>query len=182
MREWYGSTELGGVAYRAWPEPYQPMPGVEWRIDPETARLEVKSTWSGAGDAWIATDDAAEPEGEGRFRLLGRLSHMVKVGGKRFSSVEVEQALRAMPGVTEAAVVPYDRFAEQAIAAFIAVEAGAEITEEAVRSFLLERLATFKLPRTIRFLAKLPRVRAEKVDYMALKALAKTGEPDPTAR
>lgn len=171
VRDFYGSTELGGVAFRAWPEPYRAMPGVRWRIDPDSASLEVDSPWSGAaGGTWLATGDAAEATEQG-FRLLGRLDHMVKVGGKRFSSLEVEQALRAMPGVAEAAVFPYLRFGEPAIAAVIAPETTVVISEAAVRAFLAERLAAYKLPRTVLMLAQLPRGSHEKVDYRALRAL-----------
>jgi acyl-coenzyme A synthetase/AMP-(fatty) acid ligase len=179
VHETYGSTELAGVAWRRWPDPYRTWPGVAFRIDPDTSRLEVHSPWGGgAPDAWIATDDAAEPAGDGCFRLLGRLSHMVKVGAKRFSSVEVEQTLRTMPGVAEVVVVPYDRYGQQAIAAIISLEP--EVTPDAdrVRGFLASRLAAFKLPRTIRFLAELPRGSLGKVDYAALRALATSGEPD----
>ncbi len=172
VRDFYGSTELGGVAFRAWPEPYRAMPCVRWRIDAETARLEVISPWGGGAEgAWLSTDDAAESVGEDGFRLLGRLDHVVKVGGKRFSSVEVEQALRAMPGVAEAAVFPYRRFGEPAIAAAISPEPDAVLDEAAARAFLVERLATYKLPRTILVLAALPRGSHDKVDYQALRAL-----------
>ena len=172
VRDFYGSTELGGVAFRAWPEPYRAMPSVRWRIDAETACLEVLSPWGGGAEgAWLSTDDAAEPVGEDGFRLLGRLDHVVKVGGKRFSSVEVEQALRAMPGVAEAAVFPYRRFGEPAIAAAISPEPDALLDEAAARAFLAERLAAYKLPRTILVLAALPRGSHDKVDYQALRAL-----------
>ena len=172
VRDFYGSTELGGVAFRAWPHAYRAMPGVRWRIDAETAHLEVSSPWGGgAAGAWLGTDDAAESAGDDGFRLLGRLDHVVKVGGKRFSSVEVEQALRTMPGVAEAAVVPYLRFGEPAIAAVVVPEAGAVLAEVAVRTFLAERLASFKLPRSILMLAALPKSSHDKVDYQALRAL-----------
>jgi fatty-acyl-CoA synthase len=151
------------------------MPGVRWRIDAETAALEVMSPWAGgAPDAWLATDDAAEPEQDGSeagFRLLGRRDHVVKVGGKRFSSVEVEQAVRTMPGVADAAVFPYPRFGEPALAAAIAPEPGTLLDEVAVRAFLAERLASYKLPRSILVLAALPRGSHDKVDYPALRAL-----------
>jgi acyl-coenzyme A synthetase/AMP-(fatty) acid ligase len=152
------------------------MPGVRWRIDPESASLEVGSPWAGgAADAWLATGDAAEatdnPTDRLGFRLLGRMDHMVKVGGKRFSSLEVEQALRTMPGIAEAAVFPYLRFGEPAIAAVLAPEATVAVTESAVRAFLGERLAAYKLPRTILTLAQLPRGSHEKIDYQALRAL-----------
>jgi acyl-coenzyme A synthetase/AMP-(fatty) acid ligase len=172
VRDFYGSTELGGVAFRAWPEPYRAMPSVRWRIDAETARLDVMSPWAGGLEGvWLSTDDAAEPAGEDGFRLLGRLDHIVKVGGKRFSSVEVEQALRAMPGVAEAAVLPYERFGEPAIAAAVAPEPEAALDEATARAFLAERLAAYKLPRTILVLASLPRASHDKIDYQALRAL-----------
>ena len=178
VRDFYGSTELGGVAYRAWPEPYRALPSVHWRIDAETARLDVVSPWGGgAAGAWLATDDAAELVGEDGFRLLGRLDHVVKVGGKRFSTVEVEQALRAMPGASEAAVLPYLRFGEPAIAAVIAPEPNASLDEADVRAFLAERLATYKLPRTILVRSALPRGSHDKIDYQALRALFAEGEP-----
>ena len=172
VRDFYGSTELGGVAYRAWPEPYRAMPGVRWRIDAETAGIDIMSPWGGgAEDTWLATDDAAEPVGENGFRLLGRLDHVVKVGGKRFSTVEVEQALRTMPFVAEAAVFPYQRFGEPAIAAVISPELGHTLDEAAVRAFLSERLATYKLPRSILVLAQMPRGSHDKIDYKALRTL-----------
>jgi acyl-coenzyme A synthetase/AMP-(fatty) acid ligase len=181
VRDFYGSTELGGVAFRTWPESYRAMPGVRWRIDAETACLEVMSPWAGGAEgAWLSTDDAAEPVGEDGFRLLGRLDHVVKVGGKRFSSVEVEQALRAMPGVAEAAVFPYLRFGEPAIAAAISPESGAVLNQATARAFLAERLASYKLPRTILVLAALPRGSHEKIDYQALRALFANGEPMTT--
>ena len=183
VRDFYGSTELGGVAFRAGPEPYRAMPGVRWRIDPETGCLEVISPWGGGAEgAWLSTDDAAEPVGEEGFRLLGRLDHVVKVGGKRFSSVEVEQALRAMPGVAEAAVFPYLRFGEPAIAAVISPEPDAVLDETRARAFLAERLASYKLPRTILVLAALPRGSHDKIDYQALRALFADGEPARTFR
>jgi len=180
VRDFYGSTELGGVAFRAWPDPYRALPSVRWRIDAETSRLDVMSPWGGgAAGAWLSTDDAAEPAGEDGFRLLGRLDHVVKVGGKRFSSVEVEQTLRAAPRVAEAAVFPYLRFGEPAIAAVIAPEPHAVLDEATVRAFLAEHLAAYKLPRTILVRAALPRSSHDKIDYQALRALFADGEPTP---
>jgi len=176
VHDFYGSTELGGVAYRTWPHAYRPMPGVAWRIDAPRDELFVTSPWGSSGqDAWVATGDAAEPEDDGGFRLLGRLDHVVKVGGKRFSTVEVEQALRAMPAVLDAAVFTYVRFGETAIAAAVVGEPGAA-GEAGVRAFLSERLAPYKLPRTILFLPALPRGSHDKVDAQALRALVTVGQ------
>jgi len=178
VRDFYGSTELGGVACRTHPTPYRAMPGVRWRIDAETAGLDVQSPWaSAARDAWLPTGDAAEPVDDIGFRLLGRRDHVVKVGGQRFSTVEVEQVLRTLPGVGEVAVFPYARFGEPALAAAVAPEPGASLDPAAVRAFLVERLASYKLPRTISVLARLPRSSHDKIDYAALRADLTEAEP-----
>ena len=103
--------------------------------------------------------------------MLGRLDHVVKVGGKRFSTVEVEQALRGMPGVAEAAAFPYARFGEPALAAAVVLERSAAADEHAVRTFLSGRLASYKLPRTVLFLTALPRGSHDKVDYHTLRGM-----------
>jgi non-ribosomal peptide synthetase component E (peptide arylation enzyme) len=82
---------------------------------------------------------------------------VVKVGGKRFSTVEVEQALRTMPGVAEAAVFAHARFGEPAIAAALVPEPGSGVDDQAARAFQAARLAPFKLPRTIVVLSALPK-------------------------
>ena len=172
VRDFYGTTELGGVAFRSWPGHYRSMPGVRWRIDAESGALEVMSPWGGGSRGeWVSTGDAAELVGDEGFRLLGRLDHVVKVGGKRFSTVEVEQALRAMPHVAEAAVVTFVRFGEPALAAAVVTETHTSPNEAAVRGFLAEHLASFKLPRSILFLPALPKASHGKVDYRALRAL-----------
>jgi acyl-coenzyme A synthetase/AMP-(fatty) acid ligase len=172
VRDFYGSTELGGVACRAWPDHYRAMRGVSWRIQGANGALEVMSPWGGGEDgAWLATGDAAEKAGDDGFHLLGRLDHVVKVGGKRFSTVEVEQALRTMPGVAEAAVVTYQRFGETAVAAAIAPEPKVVLAETAIRAFLAESLAAYKLPRSILMVESLPKGSHGKVDYQALRAL-----------
>jgi acyl-coenzyme A synthetase/AMP-(fatty) acid ligase len=177
VRDFYGSTELGGVAYREHPASYRAMPGVRWRIDAETAALDVQSPWSSAGqDAWLSTDDAAEPSDDGGFRLLGRRDHVVKVGGKRFSTVEVEQVLRTMPDVAEVAVFPYTRFGEPALAAAVSPEPGTSLDPIAIRAFLADHLATYKLPRSISVLPRLPHGSHDKIDYRALRAEIAEGE------
>jgi acyl-coenzyme A synthetase/AMP-(fatty) acid ligase len=118
----------------------------------------------------------AETVADGGFRLLGRLDHVVKVGGKRFSTVEVEQVLRTMPGVAEVAVFPYTRFGEPALAAAVSPEPGTSLDQLAIRSFLVERLASYKLPRSIAVLARLPHGSHDKIDYRALRAEIAEGE------
>jgi acyl-coenzyme A synthetase/AMP-(fatty) acid ligase len=73
--------------------------------------------------------------------------------------------------VAEAAVFPYERFGEPAIAAAIAPEPNAVLDETTVRAFLAESLAAYKLPRSILMLPALPKGSHDKIDYRALRAL-----------
>ena len=115
-----------------------------------------------------------EPEGEG-FRLLGRADTVIKVAGKRFSTNEVVGAATAAPGVDQAAAVTYQRYGEVAVALFVAARAGEELSIHELRADLGQRLAAFKLPRTIRVLPELPRLSTGKVDLRRLRELAAQG-------
>jgi len=173
ITELYGSTETAGIARRIGDEPWMPYPGVRFRIDGD--RLLVRSPWADPDDPdrWVPTHDAVEPDGEG-FRLRGRASGIAKVGGKRFSTLEVEACLRTCPGVDDAAAVLYERDGEPALAAFVVLAAGGPSLAE-VRSFLAARLAPFKVPRTLEALPALPRGKLEKLDYAELRRLAGNG-------
>lgn len=175
ITELYGSTETAGIAWRRGDAPWTPYPGAEVRIEDD--RIRVRSPWAHPEDPalFVETHDIAEPDGGG-FRLLGRAGTIVKVGGKRFSSLEVEEILRGHPRVADAAVVPFERGGEPALAAFIAAVEGEAVDEPELRRYLAERLAPFKVPRAIRFLASLPRAKLNKLDYAELIRLAR-GEP-----
>lgn len=170
----YGSTETGGIARRASLGAWTPFPGLRWKVEPGTGRLMVRSPWQETPEQWHRTDDVVEPEGEG-FRLLGRSDSVIKVAGKRFSTNEVVGATTSTPGVEEAAAVTYQRYGEVAVALFVAARPGEEVTAEQLRAALGQRLAAFKLPRTIRVLSELPRLSNGKVDLRRLHDLASHG-------
>jgi acyl-coenzyme A synthetase/AMP-(fatty) acid ligase len=169
----YGSTETGGVAKSTGDGTWSPLPGVQWRTDADH-RLWVKSAWQEDPDAWQRTDDLAEPAGKG-FRLLGRADTIVKIGAKRFSTEEIVRAARAMHGVEDAAAVTYERYGETAIALYAVPSASEQLDQMEIARFLKDRLASFKLPRTIRILPKLPTRGIGKVDVDELRKLIGTG-------
>jgi long-chain acyl-CoA synthetase len=85
-------------------------------------------------------------------------------GGVNIYPAEIEAALLAMPGVRDCAVfgIPDEEFGET-LCAHIELEPGVRLDQTAIRSFLRERLADFKLPRVIRFEAHLPREDSGKI-------------------
>lgn len=167
--EMYGSTETGGCAHHHIGEPWQPYPTIEFRVNKESQCLEVKSPWSETPSKWIVTNDLAEVEGNG-FKLLGRVGTLVKIGGKRFSSQEVEVELKKHPLVSDAAVLPLQRYnKEPALIAFIEPKKGSRIDKNELRTFLKELIAPFKIPREIQFIEQLPKTKLNKIHYAALQ-------------
>lgn len=170
----FGSTETGGVAIRRGDGPWQPLPGLEWSADPETGRLSLRSPWSESPGEWRLGDDLVEREGDG-FRLAGRADSIVKVGGRRFSTIEIVRAAEAHPDVEQAHAVSYERYGENAVALFVVPRADTALEWPAVRAFLAERLAPFKVPRTVRVVPSLPVKGIGKVDAERLREMARSG-------
>ncbi|SHL99593.1 AMP-binding protein [Actinacidiphila paucisporea] len=107
-------------------------------------------------DGWFRTGDIAAVDADGTHRIVGRAStDMIKSGGYRIGAGEVENALLDHPAVREAAVVgaPHPDLGQQ-IVAYVVAEgvSAAELTD-----FVAARLSVHKRPRTVHFLAELPR-------------------------
>jgi acyl-CoA synthetase (AMP-forming)/AMP-acid ligase II len=164
----YGSTEAGGVAHRRDDGPFIADSYVEWRIAKD-GRLEVRSPAASVGEpgAFYALGDLASAEGPG-FRLAGRADDVVKIGGRRISLGEVEQAIEACPGVAHAAVLARVVRKEMRLAAFV-VPSGPGFDPETVKAFVRRRLADHKVPGLVIVVDALPRTPAGKVDRRALE-------------
>lgn len=101
-----GSSETGGIAWRTQKtekEPWQSFPDVEIRIA-DNAALEVRSPYL-SDQHWFRCADSAQRVDDGRFMLGQRLDRIVKLEGKRVALPEVEQCLRDIAVVEDAAVV-----------------------------------------------------------------------------
>jgi acyl-coenzyme A synthetase/AMP-(fatty) acid ligase len=120
----------------------------------------------------LYTRDAATVDPTTKLVTIhGRLDSQVSVGGLKVDLTEVEQALAALPGVA-AAVVVFD----QTIVAYAAMDDPTDPTDPAVRAglerALASRLATYKLPRVLHLVDRLPRTATGKLvrDRAALRA------------
>ncbi len=197
--EIFGSTETGGVAWRAQPlegesPSWQALPGVELEISQEPGaegQLVVRSPYASLGLASAEGDvqqtrmgDRAELLGDGRFRLLGRADRIVKIGEKRLSLPEMESVLRGHPYVADAALVPFEVAAESRVGGVVALsDAGQAALESlgrrALGSSLADHLAAYwdrvLLPRAWRYVAELPRDAQGKTPHAALVALLESG-------
>lgn len=119
---------------------------------------------------WLKTGDLAFRDEAGRYYIAGRKKEMFISGGENVYPVEVERVLYDHPAVREAAVigVPDPRWGEVG-AAFVVLKA--PLDPEALRAFLRERLAGYKVPKYLLFLEELPKTGPGKVQKEALRKL-----------
>jgi long-chain acyl-CoA synthetase len=115
-------------------------------------------------DGFVTLGDVGYLDEDGYLFLCDRKRDMVISGGVNIYPAEIEAALLALPGVRDCAVfgIPDDEFGET-LCACIEQETGVTLGEAEVRAFLGERLASFKVPRTIRFERDLPREDSGKI-------------------
>ena len=104
-------------------------------------------------DGWLHTGDLATVDDEGYIYLVDRKKDMIVTGGENVYSTEVEAVLYAHPGVKEAAVIPIpDPDWGESVHACVALRDGRQTTAEEIVEFCRERLANYKVPRSIEFI------------------------------
>jgi acyl-CoA synthetase (AMP-forming)/AMP-acid ligase II len=120
-------------------------------------------------EGWFHTGDVCSMDPEGRVLYHGRDKDMLKVGGENVGALEVEEVLALHPAVKLAQVVgiPDARLSEVP-AAFVELAPGAQATEEELIAHCRERIASFKVPRHVRFVEEWP-MSATKVQKFRLR-------------
>jgi long-chain acyl-CoA synthetase len=115
-------------------------------------------------DGLVSIGDVGYLDEDGYLFLCDRKRDMVISAGVNIYPAEIEAALLALSGVRDCAVfgIPNELYGE-ALCAYVEPEPGATLEEAAVRAFLAERLADFKVPRVIRFETGLPREDSGKI-------------------
>jgi long-chain acyl-CoA synthetase len=115
-------------------------------------------------DGWLRTGDGGYLDEDGYLFLTDRIKDMIVSGGENVYPVEVEEALSQHPAVAEVAVigVPDERWGE-AVKALVVRAPAAEVGPEELVAFARDRLAGYKLPRSVEFVEGLPRTPSGKV-------------------
>ena len=119
---------------------------------------------------WFHTGDAAVVHPDGYAEIRDRIKDVIISGGENISSIEVEGVLLRHPAVQEVAIVglPDERWGESPHA-FVVLKPGTTATEAELRAFTRERLAHFKTPQTVRFVAELPKTATGKIQKYVLR-------------
>jgi o-succinylbenzoate---CoA ligase len=115
-------------------------------------------------DGFLHTGDLGRLDGRGRLTVTGRKAELVISGGENVAPAEVEAVLESHPDVAEAAVHgrPEPEWGEAVVAAVVLIP-GRRVSAEQLRAHCRDRLARFKVPRTIELVPSLPRTASGKL-------------------
>jgi acyl-CoA synthetase (AMP-forming)/AMP-acid ligase II len=115
-------------------------------------------------DGWMHTGDAGYMNADGYVFVVDRIKDMVVTGGENVYSVEVENALAKHPAVAQVAVfgIPDEDWGERVHAAVVLAD-GESATADELRDFCRDRLANYKIPRSVEFIDALPVSGAGKI-------------------
>jgi 3-oxocholest-4-en-26-oate---CoA ligase len=120
------------------------------------------------GQRVVIPGDRASIEKDGTIRLLGRDSLVINTGGEKVFVEEVEEVLRAHPGIADALVVgrPSERWGEEVVA-LIAPHPGGDLSADgrALYTFCISQLAHFKAPKAFIFVEQIQRLGNGKPNY-----------------
>lgn len=109
-------------------------------------------------DDWVTVEDLAKRDEEGHIYIIDRKKDMVISGGINIYPREIEEVLFKHPAIADVAItgIPDDKWGEL-IKAFVVRQPGGELSEQDVIDFCKDKIADFKIPKSVDFLDVLPR-------------------------
>ena len=132
-------------------------------------RAKSRDTFQGS---WTKSGDKYTRDPDGYYTYAGRNDDMLKVSGIYVSPFEVEATLVQHPAVLEAAVIgKNDDEGLTKTKAYVVLKAGQQATEAELQAFVKEKLAPYKYPRFIEFVAELPKTATGKIQRFKLREL-----------
>ena len=174
IHSFYGSSECGGICFDRESRLEEagfvgpPMNGVKIQMlepDADASRIRIESAAAGDGyfpepdeeklsGGFFAPDDLLSRRGDG-FRIVGRVSDVINVAGKKVNPAEIEAELLRFAGVRTAVVFGRESVLrnEEVVAC---VAAGSEIREAELLDFCRQRLSGWQVPKRIFFVEEIP--------------------------
>ena len=137
-------------------------------------RAKTRETFQGG---WTKSGDKYVRNADGSYTYSGRSDDMLKVSGIYVSPFEVEATLVQHPAVLEAAVIgKEDAEGLTKTKAFVVLKSGASADEAELKAFVKDKLAPYKYPRYIEFVAELPKTATGKIQRFKLRE-REAGQP-----
>lgn len=127
-----------------------------WNRADETARTLLPG-------GWLRTGDIVVQDPDGFIRIVDRLKELILVGGFNVYPSEVEEAIKAVPGVQDATVTGVPVADHEEVLAAVVLEPGVALDIDDIRRSCRERLAAYKVPRRVVIVDELPRTIIGKV-------------------
>jgi acyl-CoA synthetase (AMP-forming)/AMP-acid ligase II len=120
---------------------------------------------------WFRTGDQGMLSGDGYLTLTGRLKEIINRGGEKISPLEIDEVLMDHPAVMQVVTfaMPHEKLGED-VAAAVVLREGKSLTERELRDFAATRLADFKVPKKILFMAEIPKGATGKLQRIGLAA------------
>ena len=161
--------ETGGVVPRGQPgelctRGYSVMLGY-WN-DPDATAAAIDSA------RWMHTGDLAVMRDDGYVNIVGRLKDMIIRGGENIYPREIEEFLHTHPMVSDVQVigVPDAKYGEE-VCAWIRLREGHEATADDIREYCRGQIATYKIPRYVRFTSEFPMTVTGKVQKFRMREI-----------
>ena len=122
---------------------------------------------------WMHTGDLAVMRDDGYVNIAGRLKDMIIRGGENISPREIEEFLYAHPKISEVQIigVPDMKYGEE-VCAWIRLRDGQQATEEDVREYCRGQMASYKIPRYIRFTTEFPTTVTGKMQKFRMREIS----------
>ena len=119
--------------------------------------------------SWFRTGDLGFLDADGYLKVTGRLKEIINRGGEKIAPLEVDEVLLDHPDVAQACTfaLPHERLGEDVAAAVVRTPEGA-VDERTLRGFAANRLADFKVPRTVVFVEEIPKGPTGKIQRIGL--------------
>lgn len=191
----YGLTEVGpslfglhpnGVAAPEMSVGY-PRKGIQYKLIDDVLHIKSPSMLANyhkrddlyntalTEDGFFNTKDKFTVDENGFYFFVGRSDDMFVSGGENIYPSEVEDIIERHPAIAEAAVLGLpDQIKGTKPYAFVVKVAGATVTEQDVKTFVLDNAPAYQHPRRVWFIDQMPLTGSNKINKAELEALAKT--------
>lgn len=115
-------------------------------------------------EGWLHTGDVAELDEAGHFSIVDRVKELIKYKGFQVPPAELEALLVSHPAIADAAVIGIpDDEAGELPKAFVVVAPGQELSEDDVKAFVADKVATYKHLRIVEFIDEIPKSASGKI-------------------
>ena len=126
-----------------------------------------------SSDGWLRTGDVASVDSLGFVKITDRTKDLIKSGGEWISSVDLENALMAHPGIAEAAVIaiPDEKWSERPLACVVAKPGHAPQTQELAQHLMGMGFAKWQVPERYEWIDSVPRTSTGKFYKLKLREM-----------